>query len=290
MIPNPMLATNFQTLLEQVKSIERPDSYLYYLQALIYFWLKNETLGLENLRLAIAHDCLNWPAWVELAHHTTLENFDNVILNSSKIWMKDFYILEVEKKLGISKLTKQNWDNFNEIGLNNSIYLKSSMAVRLKSLNLIDRAKHALDEIFEIDPYNVDLIDIYSNILYLQQDSIQLSKLVKESIKHARYRPETCYAIDPLGNLYNLANLHSEAALYFQQSLLLNSNYTQAWTLLGHEFIELKNIPSAMASYKRAIELDPLEYRAWFGLGQVYELMKMPNQSLSLYKKAYYLR
>uniref|UniRef100_A0A6G3ME78 Cell division cycle protein 23 homolog (Trinotate prediction) n=1 Tax=Henneguya salminicola TaxID=69463 RepID=A0A6G3ME78_HENSL len=164
--------------------------------------------------------------------------------------MKDFYILEVEKKLGVSKLNKQNWDNFSSIGFSDTLYIKSSMAIKHKSLNLIDRAKNIYEEIFELDPYSVEHVDTFSNILYLHQDITRLSKLVRETVAYARYKPETCYAI---GNLYNVANLHSEASIYFRQSLLLNSTYTPAWTLLGHEFIELKNIPSAMAAYKRAI-------------------------------------
>ncbi|KAF0992421.1 hypothetical protein HZS_415, partial [Henneguya salminicola] len=158
--------------------------------------------------------------------------YDNLIKQLPKIWMKDFYILEVEKKLGVSKLNKQNWDNFSSIGFSDTLYIKSSMAIKHKSLNLIDRAKNIYEEIFELDPYSVEHVDTFSNILYLHQDITRLSKLVRETVAYARYKPETCYAI----------------------------------------------------------ELDPLEYRAWFGLGHVYELLKMPNECLSLYKKAYYIR
>ena len=94
----------------------------------------------------------------------------------------------------------------------------------------------------------------------------------------------------------------------------------QAWTLMGHEFMELKNSTSAIQSYTNAIgmlctslthelrsdskwldffvclqlrcfvELNPKDYRAWYGLGQTYEILKLYSYSLYYYKQVYLLR
>lgn len=40
-------------------------------------------------------------------------------------------------------------------------------------------------------------------------------------------------------------------------------------------------------SYK---ELNPKDYRAWYGLGQTYEILKLYSYSLFYYKQAYLLR
>lgn len=37
-------------------------------------------------------------------------------------------------------------------------------------------------------------------------------------------------------------------------------------------------------------EINPRDYRAWYGLGQTYEILKMPNYCLHYYKKAQHLR
>lgn len=166
--------------------------------------------------------------------------------------MKDFYLLEVERKLGINKLSIHHFENFKLIGIADSIYFKSAVILKLKKLRLLERAQNSLEEIYAIDPYNIDLLDTYSNILYLQNDKINLSKLVKTCAKFSRYRPQTCFAI---GNLYNMACQHHESALYFQQSVILNSGYTEAWTLLGHQFVEIRNLPSSLVCYKKAIGL-----------------------------------
>lgn len=41
--------------------------------------------------------------------------------------------------------------------------------------------------------------------------------------------------------------------MYFHRALKLNPQYLSAWTLLGHEFMELKNINGAIHSYRQAI-------------------------------------
>lgn len=39
----------------------------------------------------------------------------------------------------------------------------------------------------------------------------------------------------------------------FQRALRLKPNFLSAWTLMGHEYMELKNINAAMKSYRQAI-------------------------------------
>ena len=65
-----------------------------------------------------------------------------------------------------------------------------------------------------------------------------------------RYRTETCCVI---GNYYSLRSQHEKAVTYFQRALKLNPNYLSAWTLIGHEFIELKNTNAAIQCYRHAI-------------------------------------
>jgi anaphase-promoting complex subunit 8 len=55
------------------------------------------------------------------------------------------------------------------------------------------------------------------------------------------------------GNYYSAREEHTKAIQYFRRSLLLNRDYLPAWTLLGHEFVELKNSHAAIEAYRRAI-------------------------------------
>ncbi|UKZ72950.1 hypothetical protein TrVFT333_000587 [Trichoderma virens FT-333] len=63
-----------------------------------------------------------------------------------------------------------------------------------------------------------------------------------------------------------------------------------SWTLMGHEYVELKNTHAAIESYRRAVDVNRRDYRAWYGLGQTYEMLEMHTYSLWYYKKAAGLR
>lgn len=56
-----------------------------------------------------------------------------------------------------------------------------------------------------------------------------------------------------LANYYSIRQEHQKAILYFQRALRLNPHFLSAWTLMGHEFLELKNINAAIHCYRSAI-------------------------------------
>ena len=39
-------------------------------------------------------------------------------------------------------------------------------------------------------------------------------------------------------------------------------------------------------AYRRAVDLNPRDYRAWYGLGQTYELLHMPFYALHYFRRA----
>ena len=110
-------------------------------------------------------------------------------------------------------------------------------------------------------------MDTYSNILYVKELKPQLSYLAHESTRIDQYRVETCCIV---GNYYSLKGRHEKAVLYFRRALKLDRKYLAAWTLMGHEYLELKNAPAAIEAYRRAVDTNPMDYRAWYGLGQTY--------------------
>lgn len=74
--------------------------------------------------------------------------------------------------------------------------------------------------------------------------------------------------------------------MYYKRALTLNKNCLSAWTLMGHEFVELKNSHAAIESYRRAVDTNPKDFRAWYGLGQAYEVLDMHLYALYYYQKA----
>ena len=48
--------------------------------------------------------------------------------------------------------------------------------------------------------------------------------------------------------------------------------------------------PLAADAYRQAVDISPRDYRAWYGLGQAYELMGMQHYALYYYRRAATLR
>ncbi|PRQ75797.1 hypothetical protein AAT19DRAFT_12819 [Rhodotorula toruloides] len=137
------------------------------------------------------------------------------------------------------------------------------------------------------DPYRIEDLDVFSNILYVSEKRAELAALAQEYVRVERMRPEVCCLV---GNYYSLRRDHEKAILYFRRALKLDWNYLSAWTLMGHEYVEIKNTNAAIASYRRAVEVDRKDYRAWYGLGQAYELLGEPYYALNYYNRATALR
>jgi tetratricopeptide (TPR) repeat protein len=101
-----------------------------------------------------------------------------------------------------------------------------------------------------MDPYRLDNLDTYSNLLYVQEMKTQLADLAHKVVLVDKYRVETCCVI---GNYYSLRSDHPKAVLYFRRALKLNPQFLSAWTLMGHEYMEMKNTNAAIQSYRHAI-------------------------------------
>lgn len=54
--------------------------------------------------------------------------------------------------------------------------------------------------------------------------------------------------------------------------------------------MELKSPGNAIEAYRTALSLSKRDYRGWYGLGQVYELLNLYSLGLYYYKRAVYLR
>ncbi|KLO15382.1 TPR-like protein [Schizopora paradoxa] len=169
----------------------------------------------------------------------------------------------------------------------NSLWIMSMRACTLYHLHDFSNAEIQFDKILELDPYRIDDIDIFSNILYVAENRSKLSKLAHHFLAIDKDRPEVCCLV---GNHYSLRSEQEKAIQYFRRATELDQTYLSAWTLMGHEYVEIKNSHAAIESYRRAIDVNRKDYRAWYGLGQAYELLNMHQYSLHYYQRATALR
>lgn len=69
----------------------------------------------------------------------------------------------------------------------------------------------------------------------------ELAELAHEVFALDRFRPEACVVV---GNYFSLRGEHEKAILYFRRALRADPGYTAAWTLIGHEFVEVGARPA----------------------------------------------
>lgn len=253
----------------------------------------------------------NWSAWLDLGElcvddPSIDQEVEELLLPISDHWMYHFFCVHVfiENKANenaisiIEKLANGNTSMEEEDGGDmgqgendaaalgffvQSAYLQSQLAMAYYDVRDYDSAHEHFLALSEREPYRLDHMDAFSNVLYVKDQKVALSHLAHRSVTVDKYRPETCIIV---GNYYSSKGRHEKAVQYFQRALKLDRSYLSAWTLLGHEYIEMKNTAAAIEAYRRAVDISDREYRAWYGLGQTYEIMNMLLHALFYFRKA----
>lgn len=179
------------------------------------------------------------------------------------------------------------FEEIQQAGFSKCLYPTTQIAIAYHNKRDVEKAIEIFQHILANDPYRLDNLDMYSNLLFVREQKTEMAHLAHKAVEINKYRPETCCVI---GNYYSIRGEHQKAILYFQRALKLNPKYLSAWTLMGHEFMELKNTNAAIQSYRQAVEVNRRDFRAWYGLGQAYEIIKMPFYGLYYYKTATQLR
>ncbi len=238
----------------------------------------------------------NWSAWLDLAALSIESSEVERILEERLAptlagnYMYHFFCAHIMTEHQAHEDAMMLFEKLMDPGIPifcNSPYIVAKLGVSHYHLRQFDRARECFEQLHEKDPYRLEDMDVYSNILYVKEDRVTLSQLAHTAVKVDKYRPESCCIV---GNYYSLKQQRSKAVIYFERAIKLDRSYISAWTLMGHEFIEMKNTAAAIDAYRRAIDSAPKDYRAWYGLGQTYEFLNMFLYALFYYRKAVALR
>ncbi|GBF90303.1 anaphase-promoting complex subunit 8 [Raphidocelis subcapitata] len=242
---------------------------------------------------ASAYPC-NWAAWQALlALCPDLDTLGALPLPAH--WARDAFLAAACLELQHNAEALSRLQVVNQL-FPGSDWVTAAAAAAHYSMRNFEEAQRLYEDLLARDPHRIEGMDAYSNILYVKEAFAALSHLAHRVAASDRYRPESCCII---GNYYSLkaragaiccpfggfAGQHERAVEYFRRALRLSRRYQSAWTLMGHEYVELKNAPAAIDAYRQAIEVSPRDYRAWYGLGQTYELLGMPYYALHYYRR-----
>merc|ERR1719334_2017681 len=275
-----------RTELEQLEASDQLDAYGLYVYGVVLRKLSLPDLAVPVLCNSIRLEPGHWGSWLELSCLVTSRD-RLAALQLPDHWCRHVFLAHTYLELQQNEQAVEIYFGLSRAGLSNSTYIMAQVAIAFHNMRQVDQAVTYFKQLGEMDPYRLDNLDTYSNLLYVKEQRVELAHLAHRTNMVDKYRTETCCVI---GNYYSLRSQHEKAVVYFQRALKLNPGYLSALTLMGHEYMEMKNTHAAIQSYRQAIEVNRRDYRAWYGLGQTYEILKMPFYCLYYYKQAQELR
>ncbi|KAL2760736.1 hypothetical protein ACRALDRAFT_1059512 [Sodiomyces alcalophilus JCM 7366] len=231
---------------------------------------------------------MNWGCWLEMTSLISrIEDLNRISRHLPQNIVS--YIFHVHTSLELHQQgagLANSLDQLLNIFPTSSFLLTCNALLAYHAKDLV-AAEQLFSRLLSLHPHRLDSLDHYSNILYVMEYRPKLAFIAHLCSTIDKFRPESCIVI---GNYYSLLSMHDKAVQYFRRALTLDRTCLSAWTLMGHEFVELKNTHAAIESYRRAVDVNRRDYRAWYGLGQTYEVLEMHTYSLWYYKKAAGLR
>ncbi|KAK8943020.1 Anaphase-promoting complex subunit 8 [Platanthera zijinensis] len=170
-----------------------------------------------------------------------------------------------------------------------------SLCTTTETLNKLNLKHHWMKDFFLASAYQElkahdEALKRYESLQAVFRRSNNIQAQIATALYGLRELDEAEVVFEEILRNDPLKGQHEKAVLYFRRALKLNRKYLSAWTLMGHEYVEMKNTPAAIDAYRRAVDINPRDYRAWYGLGQTYEMMSMPFYALYYFKKASFLQ
>ncbi|KAJ7178737.1 hypothetical protein C8R43DRAFT_974279 [Mycena crocata] len=281
-------------LTELYQSIEDAvEPWLLFLKALFLFRLARYDESIECVILSIVALPWNWSAWILLGDcihdpKSLAVQLEKIPLPPSHPLPQLFMIRMMNEFYSTTAAELEMCERLLEPAFfQHSLWIMSLRGNVCYNLHAYTEAEEQFDTIMAMDPYRIDDIDIFANILYAVENKDKLSMLAEFFLALNKNRPEVCYL---LGCHYSLRVEHEKSVKYFRRAVELDRTYSGAWTLMGIEYLEMTNPQAAIESFRRAIDVNPKDYRAWCGLGKSYGIMGMHSYALYYHSRALKLR
>ncbi|TIA73790.1 hypothetical protein E3P91_01294 [Wallemia ichthyophaga] len=264
------------------------DAFLLYLKGILLHRSSKRIEAMDALIKSLNANPWNWSAWLMLG--VCVQDIDDLsaieLHLPQGVMMRIFSVHMLIELHAVTEKLHGALDELEEI-FTDSTHIHSQRAFVYYNMHQMEEAEEIFDRLYARDPHRTQDLDLYSNIIYVMGNQTKLAALAHGVVQHNRSDPQVCCLV---GNYFSIRGEHEKAIMYFRRALRLDRAYLSAWTLMGHEYIELKNSHAAVEAYRRAIDANAKDYRAWYGLAQAYELLGMYNYSLYFYQRATALR
>lgn len=278
--------------LERSMDKREPDGWLLYVYGLVLHKFKLQKCAVEVLERAINLSPINWSAWYILA--TLIDSKEKLHnLNLPNYLFKVFFYHMMRLDLDMNNNEPWVMVGYRETKNFLDKYFKNSLLIKTLAAKSLAYQSHKYQEAMDIfeqirteDPYRVDSMENFSNLLFVKKHKKELAKLAYDIERVDPFTPE---ANSCIANSFSAREQHTKAIIYFTRALRLNPDHLNSWTLIGHEYLEMKSFEKALQAYRYAISINKRDCRAWLGLGNTYEvIMSGPNVTHPNYQHCLY--
>ncbi|KAJ7508697.1 hypothetical protein B0H11DRAFT_2153102 [Mycena galericulata] len=284
---NPLLTE----LYESVEAVTEP--WLLFLKALFLFRLARFDEAIDCVLSSIVSLPWNWSAWTLLGDcihdpAALATHLEKITLPPSHPVVQLFMVRMMNELYSATPTELETCDTLlGPTFFPKNLWIMSLRANVLYNLHAYTQAEDQFDTILALEPYRIDDLDVFANILYAVENKEKLSMLAQFFLVLNKDRPEVCYL---LGCHYSLRAEHEKSVKYFRRATELDRTCFGAWTLMGMEYLEMTNSQAAIEAFRRAVDVNPKDYRAWSGLGKAYGVLGMHPYALYYHSRALKLR
>ncbi|KAJ3220899.1 Anaphase-promoting complex subunit 23 [Chytriomyces hyalinus] len=282
------------TVLGELERLEKSDwdGFLHFLQALVYKRLKRRDRTYASLVAAVCAYPHLWAAWEELVLHVnSFDQLQKTLQHVTSVPQASMRRNNSRSSIPLSSSTQANQPSINSNSINPTNQTSPSINVTLllaEASMFYHHQDHPtsvalFEQVYAQSPFLLDKVDEYANALYVLEDGSRLSHLAHRCTQIDAFRPETCIAI---ANYYSLRREHEKAVTYLKRAVALDAGNSLPWTLIGHEYLEMKNQNAAIEVYRKAVDINDRDFRAWYALGNLYQMLRMPLYALFYFQKA----
>ena len=146
-----------------------------------------------------------------------------------------------------------------------------------------EQAEPVCRAILQLDPANVDALQLFGAIAATRKNLHQAQELLQEAL---RLKPDYAEAHNNLGNVLKERQQLDAALASYDQALALKPNFAEAHLNRGIALKALNRLGEALASYDRALVLKPDFAEAHFNRGTPLKALNRLDEALASYNRA----
>lgn len=172
---------------------------------------------------------------------------------------------------------------------NNADFL-SNQALALKAAGRLEDAVKTLQKAFSLAPNDLEIVynlgNAHAEHQQYQESAKCYRRILQDHPKDEDLKQALCYALQALGNEYQLAGQFAKAESAYQEAISVIGNEASLYFNLGNAKRELGKTAEAAKQYQKAIQLSPNDADTYNNLGNVQRELGNLVASIASYQKA----